>query len=69
LWLSALVCAPKRLLSATPMLFRASISKADDVGYDQFVLSLRPVAVQFPAVLVVFKARPQLRDHGCEIIG
>ncbi len=32
--------------------------QSDDVGYDQFVVSLRqPVAVQFPGGLVVFEAR------------
>ena len=37
----------------------------DDVGDNQLVLSLRqPVAMQFPRVLVVFQARPQLVDVG-----
>ena len=41
LWLLALTCAGRRLLSATPMPLRASYQQSDDVGYDQFVVSLR----------------------------
>jgi hypothetical protein len=44
--------------------------QSDDFSDYLSVVSLRePVAVQFPTVLVVFQARPQLVDHGCEIIG
>jgi hypothetical protein len=43
--------------------------QTDDVGEKWLVVSLRqPVAVQFPPVFVVFEARPQLVDEGCEIV-
>jgi hypothetical protein len=61
---------PKEIVIGDADALEGRDQQSDDVGYDQFVLSLRqPVAVQFPALLVVFEARPQLGDHGCEIIG
>jgi hypothetical protein len=39
--------------------------QTDDVGDNLPVVSLRqPVAMQFPPVLVVFQAKPQLVDEG-----
>jgi hypothetical protein len=43
--------------------------QVDDIGDDLFVVSFRqPVVVQFPPVPVVFQARPEVVDDGCEIV-
>jgi hypothetical protein len=58
LWLLAFDVRPKEIVIGEADALEGLVQQSDDVRYDQFVVSLRqPLAVQFPAVLVVFQAR------------